>query len=59
MFGARFGFWEPIIGFRLIRTYMNPIAYGVVVLGVVGLVYQLATRNRAVDAGKRHSGAKP
>lgn len=53
MFGARFGLWEPIVGFGLIRTYMNPIAYGVVGLGVVGLVYQLATRNRAgaVKAG--------
>lgn len=53
MFGARFGLWEPIVGFGLIRTYMNPIAYGVVGLGVVGLVYQLAARNRAgaVKAG--------
>ena len=32
---------------------MNPIAYGVVGLGVIGLIYQLATRNRfgAVKAG--------
>lgn len=53
MVGARFGLWEPIVGFGLIRTYMNPIAYAVVGLGVVGLVYQLATRNRAgaVKAG--------
>lgn len=53
MFGARFGLWEPIVGFRLIRTYMNPIAYGVICLGVAGLIYQLVTRNRsgAVKAG--------
>ena len=53
MCGARFGFWEPIVGFGLVRTYLNPIAYGVVGLGVLGLIYQLATRNStgAVKAG--------
>lgn len=53
MFGARFGFWEPIVGFRLIRAYMNPVAYAVLGLGVVGLVYQIATFNLsgAVKAG--------
>ena len=53
MFGARFGLWEPIVGFGLIRTYMNPIAYGVISLGVVGLIYQLVMRNSsgAVKAG--------
>lgn len=53
MFGARFGLWEPIVGFRLIRTYMNSIAYGVIGLGVVGLIYQLAMDNRpdAIKAG--------
>ena len=45
VFGARFGLWEPIVGFRLVRTYMNPVAYGVVGFGVAGLVYQLAVRN--------------
>lgn len=47
MFGARLGFWEPIVGFGLIRTYMNPIAYGVIGLGVIGLIHQLVTRNRS------------
>ncbi len=53
LFGARFGLWEPIVGFGLIRTYMNPVAYGVIGLGVAGLIYQLVTRNRsgAVKAG--------
>lgn len=45
MFGARFGLWEPIVGFGLIRTYMNPIGYAVAGLGIVGLLYQLITRN--------------
>jgi len=45
--GARFGLWEPIVGFGLIRHYMNPIAYGLSGLGVLGLVTQFATRNRA------------
>ena len=45
MFGARFGFWEPIVGFRLIRTYMNPVAYVVLSLGLFGLVHQIATFN--------------
>jgi uncharacterized protein (DUF1499 family) len=47
MFGARFSLWEPIVGFGLIRTYMNPIAYGVIGLGVTGLIYQFAMRNRS------------
>lgn len=53
MCGARFGFWEPIVGFGLVRSYLNPIAYCVTGLGVVGLIYQLAIRNRAgaVKAG--------
>ncbi len=53
MFGARFGLWEPIVGFTLIRTYLNPIAYCVTGLGLAGLIYHLATRNRsgAIKAG--------
>ena len=47
MFGARFDLWEPVVGFGLIRTYLNPIAYVVVGLGVVGLLYQLTSGNRA------------
>lgn len=47
MFGARFGLWEPIVGFSLVRTYMNPIGYGVLGFSIVGLIYQLTTRNRS------------
>ncbi|MEP0074218.1 MAG: DUF1499 domain-containing protein [Marinomonas sp.] len=47
MFGARLGFWEPIVGFGLIRNYMNPIAYCVTALGLAGLVYQVVIQNRA------------
>ncbi|MGB5444071.1 MAG: DUF1499 domain-containing protein [Psychromonas sp.] len=45
--GARLGLWEPIVGFGLIRTYMNPIAYTLSGVGAFGLVVQLVTRNRA------------
>lgn len=53
MFGARLGLWEPSVGFGLVRTYMNPVGYGVIGLGVLGLAYQFVTRNRAgaVKAG--------
>lgn len=47
LFGARLGLWEPIIGFRLVQNYMNPIAYCVIALGVVGLIYQLIMQNRS------------
>ena len=47
MFGARFGLWEPLVGFGYVRNYMNPIAYGLLGLSIVGFVYQIATRNRA------------
>jgi uncharacterized protein (DUF1499 family) len=53
MFGARFGFWEPIVGFGLVRNYMNLIGYGVVGIGVAGLFYQLSEGNRggSIKAG--------
>jgi len=53
MFGARLGFWEPIVGFGLVRNYMNSIAYFVIGLGVAGLAYQVAIGNRggAIKAG--------
>lgn len=44
--GARFGLWEPITGFGLVQTYLNPVAYSVSGLAVLGLIHQLATRNR-------------
>lgn len=45
MFGARLGFWEPIVGAGLIRNYMNPVGYVVTGCAVLGLIYQLITRN--------------
>ena len=47
MFGARLGLWEPIVGFGLVRTYMNPIGYAVAGLAVLGLIFQLVMRNKA------------
>jgi len=47
MFGARMGLWEPIVGFGYVRNFMNPIAYAVLALGVIGLIYQIVTRNSA------------
>lgn len=39
MFGARLDFWEPIIGFGYFRTYLNPIGYVLVALGVIGFLF--------------------
>lgn len=47
IFGARFNLWEPIVGFGYIRNYMNPIGYGVLALGVIGLAIQIKNKNRA------------
>ena len=47
MFGARFGLWDPIVGFGYVRQYMNPIAYAVLGLSLIGFISQLITRNRA------------
>jgi uncharacterized protein (DUF1499 family) len=46
MFGARFDLWQPIVGFGLVRNYMNPIAYVVVGLGVLGFVYHQLIESR-------------
>ncbi|MGJ8647950.1 MAG: DUF1499 domain-containing protein [Marinomonas colpomeniae] len=45
MFGAKLGLWQPIVGFGLVRSYMNPIAYGLLGLGVLGLVQQRMAKN--------------
>ena len=46
MFGARFGLWQPIVGFGLVRQYMNLIAYSIFGLGMVGVLYYLLAKNR-------------
>ncbi|PWQ93959.1 DUF1499 domain-containing protein [Leucothrix arctica] len=39
MCGARFGLWEPVVGFGMVRTYMNPIGYAVTGLSILGFIY--------------------
>ncbi|MBQ4832072.1 DUF1499 domain-containing protein [Pseudoalteromonas sp. MMG010] len=46
MFGARLGFWPPIVGFGYIRNYLNPIAYTLFSFSVLGLIYNLKNKNR-------------
>lgn len=47
MFGARFGLWDPVVGFGYIRNYMNPIAYALLAAGIAGFLSQIISRNRA------------
>lgn len=44
LLGARFGLWEPIVGFGLIRSYLNPLGYGVTALAVCGAIMLLVQR---------------
>ncbi|WP_424934115.1 DUF1499 domain-containing protein [Amaricoccus macauensis] len=37
-FGTRLGFWEPIVGFRLLQTYLVPFGAILSGLGLLGLV---------------------
>ena len=46
IFGARLGFWEPIVGFGYFRNYYNPIVFSLLGLSILGLIYQLLTDNR-------------
>ena len=39
--GARLGLWEPITGFGLYRTYLNPLGWFLAGLGVLALVIHL------------------
>lgn len=47
MSGARFGLWQPIVGFGLVRQYMNPIAYAVFGLGMFGVLYYALVKRRS------------
>ena len=47
MLGARFNLWLPIVGFGLVRQYMNPLGYAVLALGALGFLYHLFSANRA------------
>ncbi|MEO9274016.1 DUF1499 domain-containing protein [Marinomonas sp. 5E14-1] len=46
MLGARLNLWQPIVGFGLVRNYMNPIAYAVLGLGILGVIYYLVVKGR-------------
>lgn len=51
IFGTRFGLWEPIVGFRLVRTYLVPFGTVLTGLGLLGLVvFTVQAERRA--AGK-------
>lgn len=45
MFGARFGFWEPIVGFGLVRNYGAPIGYFVTAIGGLGVVFLVVRKH--------------
>jgi len=44
MTGARFGFWEPSYGFGLYRSYLNPIGFTLLALGLVGLILHVVKK---------------
>lgn len=47
LFGARFGLWEPIVGFGYYRNHATGIAITLLVVAVVGLIHQSLCRNRS------------
>lgn len=46
LFGARLGLWEPITGFGLYRTYLNPLGVVIAGVGLLALVVHLIRRER-------------
>jgi len=38
MFGARLGIWEPVVGFRLYRSYLNPLGAAIAALGLLAII---------------------
>ena len=46
LFGARLGLWEPIVGFGLYRTWLNPLGGLVAGLGALALIVHLARGER-------------
>ena len=53
IFGARLGIWEPIVGFGLYRTYLNPLGTIIAVVGVVAAIVHMARKEK----GSAISGA--
>lgn len=47
LFAARLGLWEPITGFRLYRTYCNPLAAIIAGAGLLALAIHLVRREKA------------
>lgn len=51
MFGARFGLWEPIVGFGYFRQFVTPMGYATAGLSLAGLIF-LLVRGRRSDTVK-------
>jgi len=52
LFGARWGLWEPIVGFGLYRTYLNPLGAIVASFGLLAVSIHVTRKERArVAAG--------
>jgi uncharacterized protein (DUF1499 family) len=47
LFGARLGLWEPIVGFGLYRSYLNPLGAIIVSLGALAVIVHTLRRERA------------
>ncbi|WP_146592074.1 DUF1499 domain-containing protein [Puniceibacterium confluentis] len=47
VFGARLGLWEPIVGYGLYRSYLNPLGAGIAALGVLAVVVHAMRKERA------------
>ncbi|GMG85582.1 hypothetical protein LNKW23_48050 [Paralimibaculum aggregatum] len=46
LFGARLGLWEPIVGFGLYRTYLNPLGGVILGVGLLSLIIHLIRKER-------------
>ena len=53
LFGARLGLWEPITGFGLYRTYLNPLGAVILGVGLLALVIHLVRRENRGRSGWR------
>ena len=47
LFGAKFGLWAPLDGFRLYRGYFNLIAYVAVGVGLAALILHILRKERS------------
>lgn len=52
LFGGRLGLWEPIVGFGLYRSYLNPLGAVIAALGLLAVVIHATRKERGgVAAG--------